>query len=389
MVISQTSAPQQYLSQYTGTGATPKPAGIPISTSESGYYLIVSKSAKTVDHVVVTRLGDHYSAESPPSFTINQGTTISPPLAVSLNTANYNQAYAPIFDLNGGYIINGNGQSLVKVVDGGSGYSAGMWISAMPAEAGGYKNGDSITWINDNPEGQSAKGTLNVDQKNNLTGITIINPGSVWLAEPTKYLINNSADPNTGSKLATFTTNMRNYPVVSIGAGRPGSTPATAYALVSPADTNNPDYDKGCIVTGIAFTNVGSGYVPAGSSKGVPPAITQAFIGALPTMTVSAPAQNPAGTPAIVDGQFAIASKWNAFWLDGVGSITSQRGLASAAPLESVGSTTVAKPGSGYGWDVQVTFSAPSTGNDIATGYAVLNPEGSINRIAITNPGSG
>ena len=391
LAISSSSAPTDILGQYSKTsGATTfTPAGISLAEAGHGFYLPVSHSAGTIDHVVVTRLGDHYSAESPASFTISQGATTSPPQLVSLNTVTYNKAYAPIFDLSGAYIINGNGQSLVSVLDGGSGYSAGMWISALPAETGGYKNGDLISFLNDNPQGQGAKGALNVDQDNNLTGITITNPGSGWLAEPTKYLINNSADPNTGSKLATFTTNMRNYPVVSIGAGRAGSTPAAAFALVSPTDTKNPDYDKGCYVTSIAFTSVGSGYVPAGSSMGVPPAITQAFINALPTMTVSAPSQNPAGTPAIVDGQFAIASKWNAFWLDGVGSITSPMGKASTALPESVGSVTVTNPGSGYGWDVQVNFSAPSKGIDIATGYAVLNPDGSINRIAITNPGSG
>ena len=362
-----------------------------------GFYAPVPNTAGTISHIVVTRSGDHYnlSEQDSPAYQLNNSghwlpvPPLQPGATTPIDASTYNKAYAPIFALDGSYIIDGNGLSLVGIIDPGSGYSAGMWISALPAETGGYKNGDVISFLNDNTQGQGAKGALNVDQDNNLTGITITNPGSGWLAEPTKYLINNSADPNTGSKLATFTTNMRNYPVVSIGAGRAGSTPAAAFALVSPTDTKNPDYDKGCYVTSIAFTSVGSGYVPAGSSMGVPPAITQAFINALPTMTVSAPSQNAAGTPAIVDGQFAIASKWNAFWLDGVGSITSQMGKASTALPESVGSVTVTNPGSGYGWDVQVNFSAPSKGIDIATGYAVLNPDGSINRIAITNPGSG
>jgi hypothetical protein len=384
MVISQTSAPQNYLSQYTGTGATPKPAGIPLPNNESGFYLIVSKSANTVDHVVVTRLGDHYSSESPPSFTISQGTITSPPLTVSLNTATYNKAYAPIFDLSGGYIINGNGQSLVTVVDGGSGYSAG----AVVTNPGHYTLAPTVSFSSPTREGTTATGFVNWDKSSGkVISIQVTNPGSGYTQEPTISF--HAAQGDTSFTPATAEAHVRNYPIVSIQGGIAGSKPATAYALVSPTDKQSPDYDNGCYVTGIAFTFVGSGYVPAGSSTGVPPAITQSFINALPTMTVSAPPQNPAGNPAIVDGQFAIASKWNAFWLDGVGSINSQMGKASTALPESVGSVTVTNPGSGYGWDVQVTFSAPSKGIDIATGYAVLNPDGSINRIAITNPGSG
>ena len=123
--------------------------------------------------------------------------------------------------------------------------------------------------------------------------------------------------------------------------------------------------------------------------------MTTADIAALPTMTVSAPAQ-PGGRQATVDGQFQITSKWNAFWLDGLGSITNEIGLAKNAVPEAVGSVTVTSAGTGYSTDAIVTFDPSPTGNkaDTAVGYVILNPigspnAGSVSRIAITNPGAG
>ncbi|MFM8931665.1 MAG: hypothetical protein ACKOS8_07300, partial [Gemmataceae bacterium] len=386
LTISSSPAPANILGQYSKTsGATTfTQAGISLAGGGNGFYLQVSHSANTVDHVVVTRLGDHYSAQSPPSFTINQGTTISPPLTVSLNTATYNKAYAPIFDLSGGYIINGNGQSLVTIVDGGSGYSAG----AVVTNSGHYTLAPTVSFSSPTSGGTTATGFVNWDQSSGkVISIQVTNPGSGYTQEPTISF--HAAQGDTSFTPATAEAHVRNYPIVSIQGGIAGSKPATAYAILSPTDTKNPDYDNGCFVTGIAFTSVGKGYVPAGPSTGVPPAITQAFINALPTMTVSAPSQNTAGTPAIVDGQFAIVNKWNAFWVDGTGSISSQVGPASSATRESVGIVSVNSPGSGYGWDAQVTFDDPPAGGETAVGYVVLNSDGSINRIAITNPGSG
>ena len=146
----------------------------------------------------------------------------------------------------------------------------------------------------------------------------------------------------------------------------------------------------------ILFTNLGAGYVPTtGKISGTPPTLTTADIAALPTMTVSAPAQ-PGGRQATVDGQFQITSKWNAFWLDGLGSITNEIGLAKNAVPEAVGSVTVTSAGTGYSTDAIVTFDPSPTGNkaDTAVGYVILNPigspnAGSVSRIAITNPGAG
>ena len=56
--------------------------------------------------------------------------------------------------------------------------------------------------------------------------------------------------------------------------------------------------------------------------------------------------------------------------------------------LESVGQVTIAAAGSGYDARATVTFSAPAAG-DTATGYVVVNASGGVERIAITNPGSG
>ena len=387
MAISATPAPSDILSQYGKTSGTTSftPAGIGLESGEYGFYLQVSRSANTADHIVVTRLGDHYSAAgkaSLPFFTISDGSNSSPNLPVPINTLTYNKAYAPIFDLSGAYILNGNGLSLVNVLDGGAGYSAGVVLNAP----GKYGLAPTVAFSPPSGGGLPAKGFVVWDKNSGqVTGVQVTNPGSGYTAEPTITFIQDPGDTSQVTSAAA-TAYVMNYPVVTIGPGMKGFSPAAAYALVGPVDKDNPDPNAGYVVNGIAFTDYGSGYIPQGSKHGQPPTLTPAIIASLPTMTVSAP---NGGRAAVVDGQFAIASKWNAFWLDGSGSITSQVGPASSATLESVGSVTVNSPGSGYGWDAQVTFSSPPAGGETAVGYVVLNPDSSVNRIAITNPGSG
>ena len=400
MVISNTPVAPSILSQYIKTSGptTFSAAGIPlepINGDKYGFYLPVSHGAGAIDHIVVTRLGDHYSADNPssmPTYTISGNGLTSNPLVVSINASTYNKAYAPIFALDGSYIIDGNGLSLVGIIDPGTGYSAGAVVSF----AGQYTARPTVVFtpqVGDTGTGATGIAIIDPNTKN-LLSVQIINPGSGYLKEPTISFTRNSADHTLESptNTAIATAYVMNYPAVTIGGGRAEHKPAQAYALTTPVDTkagDTPNYTTGYYVKSILFTDLGSGYVPV-STLGTPPALTPDDIASLPTMTVSTPS---GGSPAIVDGQFAIASKWNAFWLDGSGSITKQTGLAPLALPEAVGSVQVTAGGSGYGPDAIVKFSPPAQGGEAAVGYVVLYTDGplkgSVNRIAITNPGSG
>jgi len=207
----------------------------------------------------------------------------------------------------------------------------------------------------------------------------VYDPGTGYSVEPTISFRRAPGDSQTSSPIDTATAYIRNFPRINLSSGTQlptrSAVPYAAMSAVTPGD-----YQNGYSIGSIQFLDPGAGYIPA---NGVPTAAM------LPTMTISAPPLNSAGQPAIVDSQFAIVNKWNAFWVDGTGSITSQVGPASSARRESVGSVTVNSAGSGYDWDAQVTFDDPPAGGETAVGYVVLNADGSVNRIAITNPGSG
>ena len=389
--MSISSTQSKVLSQYPAGYNTFTKAGISLSNSTNGFYLPVSHGAGTIDHIVVSRIGDHYGSAvtNTPSYTITQqGGNAGVPVPVQVDSSTYNKAYAPIFDLGGSYIIDGNGLSLIKIVDGGAGYSAG----AIVTSSGKYSVAPTVVFTGGSGSGAAGYATINPNTSELIVQIT--NPGSGYTstAEPTisftRVTGDTFTDANTAN-IATATAYVSNYPKVTIGTGRAGSLAAQAYALTTPVDANN--YTTGYSVQSILFTTLGAGYVPLSGTSGTPPRLTAADIAALPTMTVSAPAQ-PGGRQATVDGQFQITSKWNAFWLDGLGSITNEIGSAKNAVPEAVGSVTVTNFGAGYGTDAIVTFDPPSpTANiaDTAVGYVILNTDGSVSRIAITNPGAG
>ena len=161
--------------------------------------------------------------------------------------------------------------------------------------------------------------------------------------------------------------------------------------MVIPTAKNGPyDPDTGYSVSSIAFTNPGSGYFTATDS-------TNGNYSTLPTIVFSTPTStNPSVTcrTATAEGGLVPVVALNAFWLDGANAIGSPNELGTLDPttnpsvLESVGQVTIAAAGSGYDARATVTFSAPAAG-DTATGYVVVNASGGVERIAITNPGSG
>ena len=130
--MSISSTQSKVLSQYPTGYNTFTKAGISLSNGTNGFYLPVSHGAGTIDHIVVSRIGDHYGSAvtNTPSYTITQqGGKAGAAVPVQVDSSTYNKAYAPIFDLGGSYIIDGNGLSLIKIVDGGAGYSAGAIVT--------------------------------------------------------------------------------------------------------------------------------------------------------------------------------------------------------------------------------------------------------------------
>lgn len=353
-------------------------------------YAILNDSG-VIDHIVVSRFGDHYqlNGQDSPAYSINGGQFIPVPLENSVDTSTYNKQYAPIFALDGGFIINGNGLSLVNVVDGGAGYSAGCQITTPDGQQATYDVAPLVTFSNaaGDSTGTGAQAFATLDQNGKITSLQITNPGTGYTREPIISIQRATGDPQTGAVTDTAQAWVINYPRVSINpasAAQQPSQAAQAYAVVKLADPSKPDYGTGYTVSSIQFTETGAGYFPPSTGSGLP--IISASL--LPTLSVSLPAGSGA-RQARVDGQLAIVNKWNAFWVDGRNSITNEIGSADTAKLESIGTVTVSNPGSGYGWDAQVTFSAPENPGEMAVGYVVLNSDNSVNRIAITNPGSG
>jgi len=353
----------------------------------AGYAVLNASGA--IDHIVVTRFGDHYQLTGPnsPSYSVNGGPSIPVPSANAVDTTTYNRQYAPIWMPDGSIIINGNGLSLVNVTVAGGGYSAGAVLEITQTT---YDLPPDVLFTNaaGDTTGSGAQAFVTLDSSGKISGIQITNPGTGYTAEPTISFRRAAGDKQTAPITDTAVAWVINYPRVTVtpGAFSP-TTEAVAYAVMAPVDKSLKDYNTGYAVSSIEFSNPGAGYLPAATGSALPKVTADQ----LPTITVSAPpaGTSPNGTQARADGQVAIVNKWNAFWVDGLNSITSEIGSADTALLESVGSVTVSNPGSSYGWDAQVTFSAPENPGETAVGYVVLNSDGSVNRIAITNPGSG
>jgi hypothetical protein len=275
------------------------------------------------------------------------------------------------------------GINLVNIVDHGAGYSMGAKVT----DAGtGYTTAPTVTFTAPSPSVPNAVRATGVAVLSNggVGRIQITNPGSGYTSEPTITF------SGGGGTNATAEAHILNYPRVTIAATSPNTgSGAVAYAVVIPTAKNGPyDPDTGYSVSSIAFTNPGSGYFTATDS-------TNGNYSTLPTIVFSTPTStNPSVTcrTATAEGGLVPVVALNAFWLDGANAIGSPNELGTLDPtkpgvLESVGQVTIAAAGSGYDARATVTFSAPAAG-DTATGYVVLNA-GGVERIAITNPGSG
>ena len=277
------------------------------------------------------------------------------------------------------------GINLVNIVDHGAGYSMG----ALVTNAGtGYTTAPTVTFTPPSPSVPNAVRATGVAVLSNggVGSIQITNPGFGYTSEPTITF------SGGGGTNATAEAHILNYPRVTIAATSPNAgSGAVAYAVVTPTANNGPyDPDTGYSVSSIAFTNPGSGYFTAADS-------TSGNYATLPTIVFSTPTStNPSVTcrTATAEGGLVPVVALNAFWLDGANAIGSPNELGTLDPttnpsvLESVGQVTIAAGGSGYDARATVTFT-PSASGDTATGYVVVNASGGVERIAITNPGSG
>lgn len=342
--------------------------------SAAGFAVMKPGSPSAIDHIVLTRLGDGYSADHPPTYTIGDSATAYP-VAIE---ANYNESYAPIFSKDtGGFLLDSKGESLITVAERGSGYSAGAAISA----GGSYTKVPTVSFSAPPSGGRAAEGRAVLNGHGAVASIVITDPGEYGATDSEPVISFHRAAGDAGTTDAVAVAHLRNFPRVTITSSK--GSGAVAYATVAPtASSGSPDPETGYSVSGIQFApragasglQVGSGYFSAGDAWSD-----------LPILQISPPA---AGVQAFADGGMAIATKYNAFWLDGSSSI---RALLVEPVMEAVGAVTVTAGGSGYSSDTTVVFSDPdpgSPGQGTAKGYAVVE-DGSIVRVAIVDPGEG
>ena len=273
------------------------------------------------------------------------------------------------------------GINLVNIVDHGAGYSMGAKVTLAGS---GYTTAPTVTFgpPPSGPNNVRATGVA-VLSNGGVGSIQITNPGFGYTSEPTITFSDGGA---------TAESHILNYPRVTIAATSPNTgSGAVAYAVVIPTATNGPyDPDTGYSVSSIAFTNPGSAYFTGTDS-------TNGNYATLPTIVFSTPTSTTPGVvlrTATAESGLVPVVALNAFWLDGANAIGSPNELGTLDPttnpsvLESVGQVTIAAAGSGYDARATVSFTAPASG-DTATGYVVVNASGGVERIAITNPGSG
>jgi len=359
----------------------------------AGYAVL--KSDNTIDYIAITRLGDGYTTASPPTYSINNG-TVRYPVVITGSSTNgidpkYGKEFAPIFTKDTGGFISSSvlssgtnfgtdiSTNLVNVVDHGAGYSMGAKVTNVGS---GYTTAPTVTFgaPPPGPNALQATGFAVLSSNGSVRSIQITNPGSGYTSEPTISFSGGSA---------TAESHILNYPRVTIAATAPNAgTDAAAYAVVIPTATNSPyDPDTGYSVSGIVFTNPGKNYFTAAD-------FTNGNYSTLPTIVFSAPTSTTQGVilrTATAEGGLVPLLITNAFWANAIGSPNELGPLdptTNPSVLESVGQVTIAAGGSGYDARATVTFT-PSASGDTATGYVVVNASGGVERIAITNPGSG
>ena len=366
LIVTETTT---YSSPPAITFSTP-----PNGHSAAGFAVMKSGSPSAIDHIVLTRLGDGYSAAHPPTYRIGN----SPTEYHATIEPIYNKSYAPIFSKDtGSFLLDSKGNSLITVAAQGSGYSAGVEISS----GGSYTKVPGVSFSSPPSGGQAAQGIAVLDAHGGVASILITDPGEYGPTDTEPTITFHRAAGDTGTTDAGAVAYLKNFPRVSITSSK--GTGAVAYATVAPTSTSGtPNPENGYSISGIQFApgtgggdrQVGGGYYSAGD------AWTD-----LPTITISPPAS---GVRAFADGGMAITTKYNAFWLDGSSSI---KALLEQPIMEAVGAVTVIAQGSGYGPDTTVVFSDPdpaTPGQGTARGYVVLD-SGSITRIAVVDPGEG
>jgi hypothetical protein len=385
--FSTTSAPAAYLSKILPAGAS--------FAAPSPIYLPVNSAANRVDQILLTVLGDHYAydstqpADAPanrnrPYYTI-AGDATQKQHFVDVDPR-YNGAYVPPFNKAGSFPIDGTGRSSIEILDGGSGYSAGVLIT----DGGqGYDTTTTypLTFSGGGSPTRHAAGVLLINSNGRATGVMITDPGEGYSTEPAV-----SIPTPAGGAAATGTVHLLNYPRVTMSGGSflpGGGTAAEPFVITGPADKNHPgNPDTDYVVTGIGFRNPGLGYdgskpAPTFTITGGNAGNRQARALALPALANLTTANElqtisqilgelPADFSGTIEGG-ANAYNWRAPNGYGPGQVTS---------------VTVV-PGSGYTSPPAVTFSAPPPGGKQAVGVAVLGSDGSLAKIELSDPGYG
>jgi hypothetical protein len=385
--FSTTPAPPDYLAKMGASFTTPSPI-----------YLPVNSAANRIDQILLTVLGDHYAydasqpADAPanrnrPYYTI-AGDATQTKHFVAIDPR-YNGAYVPPFNKAGSFPIDGTGRSSIEILDGGSGYSAGVLITDGGA---GYDSATvyPLTFTGGGSPTRQAAGILLTNANGEATGVLITDPGEGYASEPAV-----SIPTPTGGVAATGTVHLRNYPRVTMSGGSflpGGGTAAIPFVITGPADKKNPGSpDTDYVVTAIGFRNPGLGY---DGSKAPPTfTISGGAAGNRSAMALALPALANLTTASELQTISQILGELPTDWdgtIEGGANAYNWRAPNGYGPGQVTGVTL--SPGSGYASPPTVTFSAPPTGGKQAAGVAVLGTgaaSGTVVAIEITEPGYG
>lgn len=388
--FSTTAAPPEVLAKILPSGAT--------FTPPPSIYLPVNSAANRIDQILLTVLGDHYAedATKPASDPANRNRpyyTLAGDPAETKHFVdidpNYNGAYVSPFNRAGSFPVDGAGRSSIEILDGGSGYSAGVLLT----DGGeGYDSQTTylLTFSGGGSPTRHATGVLQINSNGQATGVIITDPGEGYTSEPTV-----SIPTPSGGTAATGTVHLLNYPRVTLQGGSflpGGGTPAEPFVITGPAnrkDPGNPDTDY--VVTGIGFRFPGLGYdgskpAPTFTISGGAAGNRQATALALPALANITTA-NELQTIAQILG--TLPADWNGE-IQGGANAYNWKVPNGFGPGQVTGVTV--SPGAGYTSAPTVSFSAPRPGGRQATGTAVLGTghlAGTVVAITVTDPGFG
>jgi len=334
-------------------------------------YAVLSESLG-VDNIVITNPGYGYTVAPNVSFSTPE-VPLGATATASVTLANYSDAEA-ISTVN----IAIRAEAIASVSD------EGTINNIQIVEYGnGYTNAPTIT-ISSSETGDTATAVANIDENGQISTITITYEGSGYIDTPDVTfsdpdisigIVNNLIIRNTGYGYTSAPTIAISSPVDEFGiydlGTLPGDATATAVATI----------DENGQISNVTITNNGYGYTSA-------PIVTISPVGL--NGTIESISVTNIGYGYTVAPTVTISSPIDEF---GIYNLSSLPGDATATAIAiingngEIDDVIITNRGYGYQQEPSITLSSPSIGSS-AVGIASIGVGGTITSITITNPGS-